>query len=140
MGTYRLVYTAILSRRQFFYYVNNHCVDIFVDSKYRDICRALGYSFEELIEIFKKENTAFYKYKKSIFRSPYKSYTSHNFKITHLQELFKLPVLPTESPLEICLKNFNMLSDLEKAEFLKKIDISSANFSYSYSVCIEHNN
>jgi len=110
-------------------FISEKDLDIFVENVFKDICRTLNISIEELLPILKEENKSFYE-AKSIHYSKYTGFTQAAEEFKEMKKLFKIPDVKTvpmipKSDSEITdekiVRFFTSLSNDRKTELLNEL-------------------
>ena len=115
-------------------------IDNFVDNIFKDISRKLNISCEKLEPLLKKENSAFYSAKKTLFNT-FKygdilgeiDFIYDNRELLKLEKMLRVPNTLTIPKNMICnnvetvLDSFNSLSEIEKLEVLERLGVVSIN-------------
>ena len=104
-----------------FYYVRESDFEVYLERIYRDISRNFNVSYKELKTLIENENQAFFNRKKEIFFNGC-TWRWYSDELISLEEMLMVPIKRNNN-LENCLENFGKLSDEEKINFLKKINI-----------------
>lgn len=108
------------------YCIGQADVDIFVENIYRDICRKLNISYDELVPILVSENRPFYSLKDRLFLG-FVIFDRKHPSLIKLQNTLRVPDISnlkdtvSSNKVCMCLNLFEELSNIEKLTFLQKI-------------------
>ena len=117
-------------------YIREIDIDNFVDNIFKDVSRKLNISYEEMEPLLKKENSAFFSAKSTLFK-PDNVLGELNFydnsALLKLEKMLRVPntlAIPKNmicNNVEGVLASFNSLSDIEKLEVLERLGVVSIN-------------
>lgn len=108
-------------------YASEFDVDNFVEHIFKEIAEKLNVSYEDILPILRKSNSAFYLLKSEIFRK-YDGISIQSDKFNALKKLFRVPNTNVTTDelserVEKLLDDFSSLSDEEKSMFFRHLNI-----------------